>query len=146
MFNIRFCIFSLAVLFAPTLTNAEEDNRQIVDLPLMMQQHMLANMRDHLVALTEIQQALSQDEFDQAANIAEKRLGMSSLRTHGGKHRAKYMPAAMRKIGIAMHQAASRFSLAAQEAAVTDDFKAVLGAMSQISLQCVACHTSFRLR
>jgi len=45
----------------------------------MLQQHMLANMRDHLRAIAQIQDALADGRFDVAQNGAEERLGMSSL-------------------------------------------------------------------
>ena len=74
---------------------AGEDDRQAVDLPPMMRQHMLSNMRDHLTALSEIQAALGQGQFDQAAQIAETRIGMSSLVAHHAAHMAPYMPKGM---------------------------------------------------
>ena len=45
----------------------------------MMQQHMMSNMRDHLSAINEILIYMAKDDLDQAADIAESRLGMSSL-------------------------------------------------------------------
>ena len=68
------------------------DPRQHVELPPMMQEHMLGNMRDHLLAISEIQAALAAGKFDQAANIAEHRIGMSSLQVHGASHMAPFMP------------------------------------------------------
>ncbi|MFO7653173.1 MAG: hypothetical protein R6X25_05050 [Candidatus Krumholzibacteriia bacterium] len=55
----------------------------MVELPDQLRLHMLANMRDHLLALQQIQAALASEEFDQAAQIAEQRLGMTSLERHG---------------------------------------------------------------
>ena len=60
------------------------DPRQLVEMPGPMQEHMLSNMRDHLVAMGEIQAALGKGDFDRAADIAEQRIGMNSLQTHGG--------------------------------------------------------------
>jgi hypothetical protein len=51
----------------------------LVVLPEKLQQHMLANMRDHLRAIAQIQDALADGRFDVAQNGAEERLGMSSL-------------------------------------------------------------------
>jgi hypothetical protein len=39
---------------------------------------LLTSMRDHLLALQEIDVALSRNEFDKAASIAESRLGVSN--------------------------------------------------------------------
>ena len=77
--------------------HAENDSRQLVEFPAMMQNHMMANMRDHLAALDEILHAMAAGEHDQAAAIAEARLGMSSLDAHGAHHMAGLMPQAMRE-------------------------------------------------
>src|SRR5512135_2877933 len=55
------------------------DVRERVRFPEPMRLHTIASMRDHLLALQEIDEALSRNEFDKAANVAEQRLGMSSL-------------------------------------------------------------------
>ena len=125
---------------------AEADNRVAVEMPAMMQDHMRANMRDHLRAINEIQSLLAAGKYDAAADIAEKRIGMSSLETHGARHMAGFMPTGMQDTGTAMHQAASRFAVAAQEAAVTRDLPRTLAALSQITTQCVACHAGYRLK
>lgn len=120
--------------------------RQPVALPAPMQEHMLANMRDHLAALAEIQAALAAGDSDQAAQIAERRIGMSSLERHGAAHMAPYMPKGMQDIGTTMHRAASRFAQTAREAAVEGGAPRALGALAEVTRQCVACHASYRLR
>lgn len=139
-------ILFAALLAAPMTLAAEDDSRAAVDLPTMMRTHMLANMRDHLNAMHEIQSSLAAGEYDAAADVAEKRLGMSSLASHGASHMAGFMPKGMQETGTAMHQAASRFAVAAQEAAVTRDLPRALGALSRVSEQCVACHAGYRLK
>ncbi|MEN8205680.1 MAG: hypothetical protein ABFS24_06680 [Pseudomonadota bacterium] len=81
----------------------------------MMQQHMMSNMRNHLVAINEILISMTKGDFEKSAEVAEYRLGMSSLESHGASHMAKFMPEGMRQAGTAMHKAASRFALKAQE-------------------------------
>jgi hypothetical protein len=54
-------------------------------------------MRDQLKAIYQIQDAMANGQFDQAAEIAEKRLGMSSLESHGANHNAIFMPKEMQK-------------------------------------------------
>jgi cytochrome c556 len=122
------------------------DPRQLVEMPPPMQEHMLANMRDHLAAMGEIQAALGNGDFDRAADIAEQRIGMSSLIAHDATHMVPYMPKEMQDIGTAMHHAASRFARTAQEAAVTDDMPRSLGALAELTQQCTACHAGYRLR
>ena len=58
---------------------------------------MRANMRDHLRAINEIQSLLAAGKYDAAADIAEKRIGMSSLETHGASHMAGFMPKGMQE-------------------------------------------------
>jgi len=123
---------------------ADSDTRELVKMPAPMQQHMLANMRDHLLAITEIQQALGSGEYDRAAEVAEKRIGMSSLATHGASHMAPFMPRSMQEIGTQMHKAASQFAVIAQETAVDGNLKRAVGALSAITRQCVACHAGYR--
>ncbi|MBF0610712.1 MAG: cytochrome c [Magnetococcales bacterium] len=126
-------------------TPSPADARTPVQLPGELKQHMLANMRDHMLALQEITTGLSQSEFDKVATIAEERLGVSSGKRHGAHQVAAYMPAGMSQIGGATHQAASRLALAAQDAGVTGDTKPVLAALAEVMIGCVACHGAYRL-
>lgn len=122
------------------------DDRPLVKFPEPMRIHMLANMRDHLLALQEIQEALARQQYDRAGDIAEQRLGMSSLQLHGAHEVAGFMPQAMQAIGTGMHQAASRLAIAARDAAATGDAKPVLDAMARVTQQCVACHAGYRVQ
>jgi hypothetical protein len=120
---------------------ADQDARTKVDFPAMMKTHMLGNMRDHLSALHEIQTALAQGEFEKAGDIAEQRIGMSSLVSHNAAHMAPFMPKGMQAIGTEMHHAASRFALIAKEG----DLVKSLDALTKVTQQCVACHTTYRV-
>lgn len=125
---------------------APADGRQFVAFPEPMRTHTLANMRDHLLALQEIQQALAEGAHDRAAAVAEKRLGMSSLATHGAEHVAKVMPQGMQAIGTEMHRSASRFAVEAANAGATGNLKPALAALARVTQQCVACHAAYRIR
>ena len=140
----RIHYLALAALLAllPGNSPASDDARILVEMPQMMQEHMLSNMRDHLVAVNEILLYLGQGELEKAAEISEYRLGMSSLESHGASHMAKFMPEGMRQAGTAMHKAASRFSLKAQEG----DVLAAYRALSEITSACVACHSGYRVK
>lgn len=139
-------VLGVFLLLALPLCATAKDARQKIEMPPMMQEYMLDNMRDHLRALQEIQAALARSDFDKAADIAEQRIGMSSLETHGAAHMAPYMPKPMQDIGTQMHRAASRFSRTAQEAVVKADMAPVLDDFSTLLRQCIACHDSYRLR
>jgi hypothetical protein len=122
------------------------DQRVAVSFPPELREHTLQNMRDHLLALQEIQDALAKEAFDHAADVAERRLGMSSLTAHGAQEVAKYMPTGMQDAGTAMHRSASRLSVAALDAAATSDVKPALSALAEVTANCVACHAAYRLQ
>ena len=122
------------------------DSRQFVEFPAPLVEHTLANMRDHLQTLQEIQSYLAMGHTDVAAKIAEERLGMSSLGLHGAAEVSKYMPQGMQDAGTAMHRAASRFAITAEEAGVTGDLKPVFAGLAEITVQCVGCHAGYRLK
>jgi hypothetical protein len=121
------------------------DTRQLVQFPEPMRLHTISNMRDHLLALQEIDVALSKNDFDRASQIAEQRLGMSSLGLHGAAHMARLMPQGMQNIGTEMHKAASRFAIEAQNASVSNDVRPALAGLGTVMQQCVACHATYRL-
>jgi hypothetical protein len=139
-------LFFAGCLVASNALAAEGDSRIAVEMPAMMQDHMRANMRDHLRTINEILDFLAVGKYDAAADIAETRIGMSSLEAHGASHMAGFMPKGMQDTGTAMHQAASRFAVTAQEAGVTRDLPRTLGALHQVTMQCVACHAGYRLK
>jgi len=122
-----------------------DDPRQLVDFPPMMRRHTLANMRDHLLTVSEIQAALAAGKFDRAANLAEQRLGMTSLKLHGAHELSRYMPQGMRDLGTTMHRNASEFALKAQAAGVSGDVRPALRALASVTRSCVACHAAYRL-
>ncbi len=140
---LKYFILLLSIMYAlPSIAN---DKRIKVDFPPMMQEHMMANMRDHLLALQTITQQLSTQQFDAAAETAEQRLGMSSMDTHGASHMGKMMPKEMGLIGTNMHHAASRFALIAKDAEIDGGLAKAFGALSEVMQKCVACHTTFKI-
>lgn len=123
-----------------------KDTRQAVHFPKTLREHTLTNMRDHLLAFQQIQEALAKQDYDLAGDIAEQRLGMTSLSLHGAHEVAKYMPQGMREAGSGMHRHASRFAVAAKDAGATGDLRPVLEALANVTAQCVACHAGYRLK
>lgn len=150
----RFPVPALALLLLSYVLAASaaraEDARHLVSLPPAMQNHMLANMRDHLKALDEIFKALAADRVGEASRIAERRLGMSSLEAHGAGHMAPYMPEAMRAFGTAMHRAASRFARAIETSDIggptPQHQREIYAAFGEITANCTGCHEAYRLR
>lgn len=131
---------------AASVAMTTSDGRELVRYPDAMRLHTLANMRDHLRTIGDIQAALARGAFDDASQLAEGRLGMTSLALHGAHALERYMPAGMQAAGAAMHRAASRFSVVAKDASVTGDLKAALGSLAALSQTCVACHDAYRLQ
>ncbi len=130
------------VLFTSLNTQAGKDTRELVEMPPMMQNHMMSNMRDHLAAINEILIAMGAGENDKAADIAEQRLGMSSLDDHGASHMGKVMPKEMGQIGTSMHKAASRFARKAQEGDAAEAYRS----LANVTSACVACHAGYKIR
>lgn len=135
--------FTMAA-FAQSPAPAGGDGRKLVALPEPMRTHTIANMRDHLLALQQIDEALAKGDFAAASRIAEERIGMSSLESHGAAHIASFLPVPMQEIGTRMHRAASRFAVVAQEAGATGDLRPVLAAKGAFVRECVACHAAYR--
>lgn len=150
---------------APPAMSQAQDVRQTVNFPPAMKEHTLSNMRDHLQALSEILTAMAGGQFGKAAGIAKARLGMdspsaegcqsqgtaaalSTARTTNMDHQmAEFMPEGMRNLGLAMHQSASLFAAQAMTASTTGDAdKKAMAALSQVTRQCVACHSAYRLQ
>ena len=135
-------LFLVSIFSLVPISNSysKEDTRQYVEMPKVMQQHQLANMRDHLMAIDEILLNMGNGELDKAAEIAEERLGMSSLSKHGASHMAMFIPKEMGAIGISMHKAASRFALKAQEGDPLPAYKA----LQEVTSSCTACHAAYK--
>ncbi|MDD3450126.1 MAG: hypothetical protein PHF72_13980 [Gammaproteobacteria bacterium] len=133
----RALLLLLSVLTIPVAAAEREQ----VELPPMMREHLLANMRDHLESINGILEHLAAGRMDQAADLAEQRLGMSSLDAHGAAHMAPYMPERMQALGTDMHHAASRFARVAQEGDPLPAYRA----LAAVTGACVACHGAFRV-
>ena len=145
------CVPLAVLLFfvAGICASQAQDTRELVSLPAPMQEHMLGNMRDHLATLNEIIGEVANSKFDEAAKIAEQRLGMSSLSLHGAAHLAPYLPKPMQDIGTSMHHAASRLVIVLQDASITptvDAMRDINRALHEVTTACEACHAAYRMR
>lgn len=56
------------------------------------------------------------------------------------------MPDSMKAAGSGMRRNASRFAVAAKDAAVTGDLKPALEALVNVTAQCVTCDACYRLK
>ena len=98
------------------------------------------------MAIGEIQEAMGLGNYDKASQIAEERLGQSSLKTHGAYENSKFMPRAMQELGNQMHRSASQFAIELQNASATGDVKPALLALSKTTQACVSCHAGVRIK
>lgn len=145
----RLTVLTIATLFIGLSSSAHADERALVEMPAPMQEHLLGNMRDHLHALDDVLAALADGDATTAGQIAEARLGMSSLDDHGAAHMAPFMPDGMRDAGTELHHAASRFAQTAVNADIEHTFEAqqsVFAALQEITAACNACHDGYRVR
>ncbi|MDP2808917.1 MAG: cytochrome c [Rhodocyclaceae bacterium] len=129
----------------PMLTFAAEDSRQLVKMSPDARATMRTEMLDNQLALHQIIGALADGKYADAADIAEKELGISAM----GKHRrlpsnarpGMFMPDDMHAIGRAGHVAASDFAKVARGGGDTGK---ALAALQAVTGACVACHRSYR--
>ncbi len=145
----RIGIVALLFLVAGIGAGEAQDSRELVKLPPPMQEHMLGNMRDHLATLNEIIGDVANGKYDEAAKVAEQRLGMSSLSLHGAAHLAPYFPKTMQDIGASMHHAASRLVIVLQDASTAPTAEAMRNinrALYEVTTNCEACHAGYRIR
>lgn len=117
------------------------ETRVTVDFPHDIKMRMLQAMRGHLESIHLIQQALAEGDHDRAVEVAETRMGLSSLDAHNVRQ-APYMPEPMRSLGLQMHSASSRFAVTAREG----DLAKALGRLSDVTASCVACHAIYRAK
>ena len=124
--------------------SSDDDSRQLVEMPDQARKLMREDMLEHLSALNEIIAYLAANDLDAAAEIAESKMGKSSM----GKHRGtgmgpgRFMPPEMRSIGWGMHEAATEFSQLVKKG----DSKNAYVALQKITGSCVACHYAYRTR
>lgn len=129
---------------ADTKTSTGNDLRQLVSMPEQTRQFMREDMLDHLSALNEIIGLMANNKLDAAADVAETRMGKSSM----GKYRStgmgpgRFMPLEMRNIGWGMHESATEFSQLATKGEVDNAYRA----LQKVTSACVACHYSYRTR
>lgn len=130
-------------LSIPVIANAD---RQSAELPGFVSKQLMSTMRNHLETLEKITFLLSENKYVEAADMAEKNIGMSSVEIHFQRHSGKYMPKGMRAISKRLHQAASDFALSAREAEKNGDLNRAFADLSQVMKQCVACHDAYRAK
>lgn len=139
----RSLLVALVVLATPSLA---QDARTLAPLPAPAVETLRQEMRDNLITLNEIQRLVIAGKVKEAGEVAEKKLGQSTM----GKHRDKpldarpgpHMPTAMHDLGKQGHKDASDFAAIA----ATGDQKKALEALPTLNNACISCHLAFRVR
>lgn len=125
---------------------ATEDARQLIAMPPIARTVMREDMIDHLGALNEILGLMAADKLKEAGDVAEKRMGRSTMGKHAARTRGqgpgRFMPPEMHGIGMAGHDAASEFA----KVAASGDKARALAALQDLTGTCVACHAAYRTR
>jgi len=114
------------------------ESRQPAIYPADVRLGFLQRMRENLAYLNEIQAALAASDFEQAADIAEYKIGLSSYGPQN-KRQFPYTPAPMKQMGDASRRSASKLALVLKEG----DMKKSLEALATTTSTCVACHATF---
>jgi hypothetical protein len=120
--------------------------RVAVAFPPQLKREVLATMRMHLQGIANVQQAMAEGKYDEAAQIATMALGMSSMHGEQAQQEARYMPPGMRALGAQLHMQAGEFVLAAQNATATGDVRKPQQLLGRMLQTCVACHATYRLQ
>ncbi len=128
----------------PWLTFAADDTRQLVEMPAEARASLRAEMLDFQTALHQIIDGLARGKGAEAADVAEKMIGVSAM----GRHRTSppnarpgmFMPSEMHQIALNMHIAASEFAKVAR----TEDTAKALAALTVVTGACVGCHRTYR--
>jgi cytochrome c556 len=137
-------LFAGLLAGAALTVQAAEDARTFVQMSPEARAALRAEMLDFQTALHLIVVDLGAGKFADAADTAEKQIGLSAM----GRHRASpanarpgmYMPDDMHKIAVNMHAAGSEFARTARGG----DLAKSLGALQAVTGACVGCHRAYR--
>jgi len=113
------------------------DNRASLNLPPEMKQHQLSNMRSHVEAVQSIVGLIAKRDFDQAAQVAHSKLGLTDEMK---KMCDMFENQDFRKLGLAFHKSGDELGNVLK----TKDTNKSLEALHDTMGYCVQCHAKFR--
>jgi hypothetical protein len=143
MSPVKYLLAAL-LTFAAMAGHAAEDARALVPMSPEARAELRAEMLDFQTALHQIVVALGEGKFADAADVAERQIGLSAM----GRHRSApvnarpgmYMPDDMHQMAVSMHAAGSEFARTAKNG----DLAKSLGALQAVTGACVGCHRAYR--
>ena len=102
-----------------------------------MKQHQLANMREHVEAISSIVSLMADRKFDEASRIAHDKLGLTpEMQGMCGM----FNNAGFEKLGLDFHKSGDELGYALK----SKDVDASLRALNNTMQYCVACHSTYR--
>lgn len=117
-----------------------EDGRTSVVLTKDERNLILAEMRGFLVSVQGVSQAISENNMNKVAELANK-AGMAAEEGTPGSLMQK-IPLAMKKMGFGTRE---QFDGIAETARTTQDMAVARKQLDTLMLTCIACHSTYRL-
>jgi len=116
----------------------DDDDRQSLGIKGTMQgAHQLSNMRAHMTALAEIVKHMNSNQYDEASNVAQEKLGLTvSMNSMCGSFGNK----SFETMGVAFHKSADDLA----QTLKTKDHKKSMIALEKVMNGCVLCHSTFK--
>lgn len=129
---------------AATAADSDDDARQLVEMPAPAVALLRAEMRAHTLAIAEVSGLLAEGKFEEAAAVADARIGFGAMGLQRGNPNApgRHMSSAMHRLAIGMHDAGNAWS----EAIRSGDSKRIFAGYQMVMSACVSCHMAYRVR
>jgi len=113
-------------------------HRTLLTIPYQDREHLLHVMRNNLVNLGGLIDAMAEDDFKTVEKIADK-MSLSEKKARGLARRGN---SAFTAMGLQFHGLKAP---AVKKAAAAKDRQATLHAMSEMVNTCIACHATFKV-
>ncbi|MBF0217982.1 MAG: cytochrome c [Gammaproteobacteria bacterium] len=137
-------LVALTAIWSVPVCAADTDSRQLVEMPPEARAALRTEMLGFQTALHLIIGALAEQQFTNAADIAEKQMGISAMGSHRNAPQnarpGAFMPTDMHAIARMMHAASSEFAKVASSGETTK----ALASLQAVTATCITCHRSYR--
>lgn len=138
-------LFLSLLVTLPSLSFADESDRQKVDMPAPAASALREEMLMKLQALHQTETALAAGQPAEAAPFVERHLGMGAMGQHAKlppeARPGRYLPDAMHALGRQSHRNGSELA----EALKAGDRPRIDAALRDVTATCVACHATYRI-
>lgn len=121
----------------PNRSHSINDDRTVLNMSPEMKKYQLSNMRSNMEALLSIVGFLAKGEFDQSAQVAHSKLGMTDEMK---KMSGMFGNENFRGLALAFHESGDELGNVLQ----TKDMSKSLEALQVTLGYCVQCHATFR--